>query len=310
MRIATKFRTAAVLTLPVCVLAVWLVAAELTEDPPPLPKPKSGDITGVIAPAEMLENVQLISRATGETFKPAELDTLTGEFAFKDLVGDATYDICIETTNGGAIEGIDLEFTDARLLRMAAVRREQLGLPAERTHDFSEADAEQLVKYVADVDDFLDIRRPIYIQGHGRRATMLVEGIRRRQYHAQKPDEIIWRIELWYFEFNAGGWQRVANQNRVLRRERTKLDDWRKISVEYYPQLSVFVSAEGKSEPVKFKIPDKADPARGRPAGTDPKLNTKPFILGVTAKTATTAEDGEPETDDDQLIVPQEQPAD
>ncbi len=306
MRIAAKIRTAVVVTLPICVLAAWLAAGELAEDPPPLPKPQSGDVTGAISPADKVkaESVRLVSRATGETFKPDSFDAKTGAFAFKALAGDATYDVCIETADGRAIEGIDLEFTDARLLRMAAKRREQLKLPAEQTHDFSEDDAKQLEKYVADLDDFLDIRRPIYIQGHGRRATMLVEGIRRRQFYGQKPDEIIWRIELWYFEFDSGGWQRVANQEHVLRRERMKLDDWRKISVEYYPQLSVYISPEGKSEPVKFEIPDKADPACGRPAGTEPKLDTKPFILGVTAKKE------EPETDDDRLIVPEEQPAD
>lgn len=291
--------------LPVCAIAAWLVAGELIGDKPPLAKPKCGDITGVISPVENVRSIQLVSRATGKIHKPAAFDKKTGKFTFKGLVGDAAYDICAETTDGREIQGIDLEFTDARLLRMAARRREQLGLQAERSHELREADAKQLIKYVADLDDFLDIRRVLYIQGHGRRATLLVEAMRSRQFYAKKGDEIIWRIELWYFEYDFGQWQRVANQERLLRRERVSLEKWRKISVEYYPELSVFVSSAGKSKPVKFEIPDKPAPSRGRPAGTEIKLKTKPHILGVTVENKT-----ESKSADELLIVPEEQSVD
>ena len=57
-------------------------------------------------------------------------------------------------------------------------------------------------------------------------------------------------------------------------------DAWRKITLVYYPQLSAYVDEKGKSRPVAFEIPDPLDPARGRIAGTEPKQDTRPVLIG------------------------------
>jgi hypothetical protein len=44
--------------------------------------------------------------------------------------------------------------------------------------------------------------------------------IRDTNFHADKGGEVIWRIELWYFQFHYGGWEKIGQVNRVLRRER------------------------------------------------------------------------------------------
>lgn len=264
----------------------------LREDSPiPLPATSpggsgSGRIRGrIIMPARPggagATALRAVSRVTGKTYRPATFDAATGRFVFEKLPPDARYDICFSGPGGREIEGIDLDFVDSRLLRLAAERRKQLGLPAERRHSFSQRDVGELMRYVKEMNDFMDDRRVLYIRGHGRRATLLVELMRTRGFHAAKSRELVWRMELWYFVNEFGGWDRLANQERVLRRVRTGVERWRTISLEYYPQLSVRISPDGKSRVVEFRVPPVADASRGRAAGTPAKIKTPPHVLGL-----------------------------
>jgi len=257
-----------------------LGAVRLVEDDPPVARPEAGGITGKIGVPREIVELWAVSRVTGKTYEPVSCNARTGEFKFQDLPGDATYDLRIKLGGGRVVEGIDLEFVDARMLRLAALRRKQLGLPPERTHKFSMDDVAALEKYIRDMDDFMEGRRILYIRGHGRRVTMLVELMRTRGFHAARGN-IIWRVELWYFVNQFGGWERQGNQERLLRRVKTTPDEWRKVHVEYYPRLSVYVDPRGKSAPVSFKVPAKPDPSRGRVAGTDRGIKTRPHILGL-----------------------------
>ena len=262
-------------------LAVLAGAVTLTEDSPPLEPPQPGEAAGTIRPADRVAELSAVSRASGKTYRPDVWDKATGRFAFRRLPGDATYDVCLKTAGGRTIEGIDLDFVDARMVRLAALRREQLGLPPDRQHRFGAADVEELLAYVRDLKDFMELRRVLYLRGHGRRATMLVELMRARDFYHSKDSELIWRVELWYFENQFGGWERPANQEQVLRRERIPEPAWRKIDVEWYPQLSVHVDPDGRSKPVDFEIPARPDPSRGRPANTDIEVKTTPHISGL-----------------------------
>ena len=111
---------------------------------------------------------------------------------------------------------------------------------------------------------------------------MLLELMRTRRFHAS-AGAVVWRVELWYFQNQFGGWEKLPNQERVLRRERITPGQWRRISVEYTPRLSVYVEPTGYAKPLKYTIADKPDPSRGRPAGSDPQLRTEPHILGLDA---------------------------
>jgi len=253
---------------------------KLTPDEPLARAPEKGDVTGVLKPAGKVRRVWLEHRSTAKRYKPDKWDADTGAFAFRGLPGGTNYDVCLETADGREIEGIDLSPPDERLLRLAEKRREQLDLPAERTHRFSREDANELVRWVAQAEDFLEERRVLYVQGHGKRATLLVELMRTREFHAS-GGAIVWRIDRWHFHHQFGGWDRLANTEATLRRLRVRPNAWRKIHVEWMPALTVHVDAQGKSRPLEFRIPDKANPAIGRTAGTEMKLKTAPVIFGV-----------------------------
>ena len=245
----------------VCVaLAAVTVAGQpaLKEDVPTARAPRAGSVRGAVLPADRVSRLYAVSRVTGKTYAPESFDKKTGQFLFKNLPGDATYDIGVRTTDGRTIEGIDLEFQDARLLRLARKRREELKLPPERSHKFGQDDVAELLKFVRDMKDFMDLRRVLYIRGHGRRAVMLLELMRTRQFHAS-GGAIIWRVELWYFENQFGGWEKLPNQERVLRRERITPRQWGRISVEYTPRLSVYVEPTGFAKPLKYTIAAKPE---------------------------------------------------
>ncbi len=266
-------------------LAAAAIAA-ITLQPAPdeaLTAPQTGTISGVITPAGQVASLTLVSRQTGVTAESAEFDATTGQFSFADLPGDAAYDIVIATADGKSVEGIDLAFTDARLLRLAARRRELLGVPAEEDRAFVQRDVDAILRYIKELEDFMDLKRPLYIAGHGRRATVLIEAMRARDYH-QSDGNVVWRMELWYFEYR-GGWLRVGDASKLLRRVRAPAAKWGEIEVEYWPSLSVFVNADGTSDPVSFQLAVATDPSRGRPAGSEPLLETEPHVLGVTEVT-------------------------
>ena len=269
------------------VAAVAVVPAvtrdELSEDQA-LPAPQNGTVTGVITPGDEVASISLISRQTGASAEPSTFEQASGEFSFVGLPGDATYDVVITTASGRSLEGIDLSFVDARLLRLADVRREQLGVPAEEPQRFTQADADAIMRYVQDLQGFMELRRPLYIAGHGRRATLLVETMRTREFH-ESDGNIVWRIELWYFEHHGGRWARLDNQSRLLRRVKASSGKWSEIQVEYWPALSVLIAADGTCEPVSFDIPAAVDPSRGRPADTPAELETEAHILGASEVT-------------------------
>ena len=267
----------------ILIAAAALGGVKLVEDKPSVKPPRSGDVTGQITPAARIRDLGAISRVTEKRFTPTRFDRQTGKFVFKDLPGDASYDLCVKTADGRELEGIDLDFLDARMLRLAAQRRKQLNLPPEAPHDFSVEDVNLIVKQLTSLREFIEIHRPLYVEGHGKWATVLIELMRTREHYAG-GDRLIWRVELWYMEYRHGGWEKIGNQERVLRRLRVAPAVWQQTHIEYYHTLSAYIDDQGHSSSIEFKVPDKPDITRGRPANTKPVQPVKPYVLGLDVK--------------------------
>jgi hypothetical protein len=271
-------------TLPLA-LAAWacLGAVPLVEDPPLIPVPKPGDIAGTITPPAKVASLEAVSRATLKTYKCESFDKQSGRFRFAGLPGDAEYDVRVNTADGGTVEGIDLSWIESRMLRLEAQRRKDLKLPEERKNQFGPDDAKAVLKWVEDWKDFMELKRVLYLRGDGTRAVLLVELMRTRDFYSA-GGAFVWRMELWYMQNEFGGWDRLANSERVLHRKRITPDEWKKIDLQYYPELSVFISADGKSKPVHFTLPAKGDLSRGRLRNTEPTAKTEVHMFGVDTK--------------------------
>jgi len=263
--------------------AACLGGVKLEEDKPFVKKPRAGDVTGKITPPALIKQLDAISRVTEQRHQPTSFDRSSGKFVFRGLAGDARYDICVQTTDGRSLEGIDLDFLEQRWLRLAAARRKDLGLPPESDHKFSMDDVAMMVHHVKNMREFMEIHRPLYIKGHGKWATMLIELMRTREHYAG-AGRLIWRVELWYWEYRHGGWERVINQERLLRRQRVAPSVWGRTHVEWFPQLSACIDPDGYSPSIEFKIPAEQDIRRGRLPNTEPVQKVKPFVLGLDVK--------------------------
>lgn len=280
----------------VLLLSALLAGAEvprLPDDPPVLGPAREGTLRGTLSPAHQLDALHAVDRQTGQRFEPVRLDRDTGRFDFRKLPGVRRYDLVLRTADGRQIEGIDLRFVESELLELARLRRKQLDLPERKAPPFLQRDAEAILAFVDKVEDFMDTRRVLYLHGWGDRATVLLELLRTRPFHQSGPagqSEIVWRVELWYFQKAGGGWEKLPHVERVLRRFRGPPGDLAKLDVSYHPSLSVPVDREGNSEPVAFAIPHRTDPRIGRPGGAKLKLRTTPVVLGI-AKSDTLEEE-------------------
>jgi hypothetical protein len=169
------------------------------------------------------------------------------------------------------------------MLRLEAQRRKDLKLPEERKNPFSPDDAKAILKWVDDWKDFMELKRVLYLRGDGTRAVLLVELMRTRDFYSA-GGAFVWRMELWYMQNEFGGWDRLANAERVLHRKRITPDEWKKIDLQYYPELSVSIDAGGNCKPVHFTLSEKGDLSRGRLRNTDPTAKTEVHLSGLDAK--------------------------
>lgn len=76
------------------------------------------------------------------------------------------------------------------------------------------------IELILTVPSFYDKVKILHLQGDNQHVTVLMELIRDRDFYASKGTDIIWRAELWYFEFQNGGWAKVSQENKVLDRQR------------------------------------------------------------------------------------------
>lgn len=179
----------------------------------------AGEVT-ISFPRELLRG-----SAEGAEVKPAGR-TLS-------IVADAgrRLTVNVETADGLRLVGVDMSWY--RPVKPAA---EQL----------SEEDRAEIAELLT-VPSFSDRVEPLHLAGDADHVTALVQLVRDRDFHAGKG-ELIWRMELWYFEFANGGWLKVSQQNKVLDRQRFEsanaYRDYTR-SLRYVPALGgVEVAAE------------------------------------------------------------------
>lgn len=65
---------------------------------------------------------------------------------------------------------------------------------------------------------FFNVNEVTLLKGNHNRAVMLVR-LERNKFYSDSGDEVIWRPEVWYFENHHGGWEKVLQSDRVVRRD-------------------------------------------------------------------------------------------
>jgi hypothetical protein len=177
---------------------------------------------------------------------------------FIKLLPDIAYTVRVTLSDGTILQGVDLGWYDQEPAKNDA---------GELEND----DREQIRAIVQDVPGFYNKRDFIRLQGDHDRAVALLRLVRDNGFVNDKGGEVIWRIEVWYFKNQLGGWEAVGQQNKGLRRERfasTAACRAVESAIRWVPQLGGL--QVGKDEPVRTVTIEKLDTATTQ-AASDPK---------------------------------------
>jgi len=176
------------------------------------------------------------------------VDGAPGKWSIANLAPGA-YDLYVETKTG-KFEGYTLATPGAK--------------PAEA---LTAEDREKIAELFRGVKTYEDEKRIIDLAGGGDRAFALVELIRRGDT-SLKPGIVTWRVERWSYEKVYGTWQRENGGHKVLRRylveTAREFAGW---NWNFAAELGGVELKAGEKREVKWTIPDRFDPARGRAAG-------------------------------------------
>lgn len=156
-------------------------------------------------PATM--QVQSASAAPVKLAGPVAGKVEGNKVTFTNLLPDTPYEVRLVLKDGTVLQGIDLAWHSVEPGKAH---------PAALDDD----DRKQLNEIIFEVKAFENKRNLLHLVGDHDRAVALAELIRDSEFHSDTGGEIIWRIEVWYFKNQHGGWERVPQSSRVVRRER------------------------------------------------------------------------------------------
>ncbi len=127
---------------------------------------------------------------------------------FDKLLPGERYDVSLQTPTGQQLRLLDVSW--------------YADLAPEPADPMDDDDRAAINEILSGIKAFTNKNTILQLAGDSQHAVAIVELIRDTDFHARSGDEIIWRIEVWYFENQAGGWAKVQQQNRVIERERFK----------------------------------------------------------------------------------------
>jgi len=142
------------------------------------------------------------------------------EVVFGNLLPDTAYDLAITLDDGTVLQGVDMGWYNEEEIKAG-------------TGPMTADDREGVRAIIQDIKDIYNKKDLLLVKGDHSRAVVLTRLIIDKDFHAKVGDEVIWRIELWYFKNQYGGWEKISQVNKVLRRER-------------FPNHAAYEAAAGK----------------------------------------------------------------
>jgi hypothetical protein len=193
-----------------------------------------------IAPARSLSQTIRSAEASPSKGKsPAITGRVDGPAAhFKEVDPRVQYDVKLTLADGAVLQGVSMRW---------------YSIEPEKTDagELSDDDRQQITAVIKDIPAFYNKNDLLILRGSHDRAVALVQLVRDAKFHSDKGDEVIWHIELWYFENQHGGWEKVQQANRVVRRERFASQQAYHDGVDHLrwaPELGGLKPAKGESE--------------------------------------------------------------
>ena len=231
---------------------------------------KDATLAGVIKSAQSIERVAAIDRQWADVLKtseqspkddflyPGDVDAATGRFHVDHLLPGRSYDLLVWTKDA---QGKETRWEGACMDYHRAIIPSTPATPEDR---------KAIEALIVEPPQFYDKVRPLRMAADHQHATVLVELARTRDFHSDAGGEVIYRVELWYFENLYGGWAKDANTEKVLARVRGKpaalQQNW-----QFLPELGGLTATDAKSAAIQpaltISLPDKPDPKHGIAGG-------------------------------------------
>jgi len=208
-----------------------------------VPGLEAGEIVGQVRPPESARAVFAVQRLKN-TMKeirredhPGELNAETGGFRIRGLAA-GLYDLLLVTT-GGKIEGVDLR------------------VQGDGAEPLSEHDREELKSRIGKMDEFMNRKKALFLEGNQSQAKALMDLCRDRVHHL--GSDLIWRVEIWQFENLHGSWQ-LRGQGRkgreTLHRIKAPREQVEAIRYLFEPRLGgIRVNGDQPVEIPTYRIP-------------------------------------------------------
>ena len=222
------------------------------------PQPFEGRrIEGTILPANRVKQVRVVERSGGLS-RVASYDRQTGRF-IADALPPGVWAVEIDAT-WGLIQGVDMGFRPAELDKTIPAKSRDADAPKPPPLD--DEDRAEITRHVTGPERFMTAR-PLVFAGDGRRATVLVNLLRDTAFHGRKGDEVVWRLETWYYEDAWGHWERLGGT--VIFRDRLFGAAFRKRTRQFEPALGGLEITPRTTAPhvVNYTVPEFPDPSRG-----------------------------------------------
>lgn len=198
-----------------------------------------------------------VSAATIKAFKSS--DSIDGKIDgkaihFAKLLPLTKYDVTLTLADGRVLQGVNMGWLDEEKV--------------DPKNDPMSADDQAEIKKIVETPnkDFFNKIDLMLLAGDKNRAIGLVRQIRDTAFHSDKGGEVISRWEVWYFRFEAGGWEKVTQAQEVLRRDRFPSQaEYEKTMkpVTWVPEIGGIKLAKGESKSLTLTWPPAGASATG-----------------------------------------------
>lgn len=157
---------------------------------------------------------------------------------FTKLLSQTPYDVIVKLNDNTVLQGASLKWYNDE--------------PVDPVNQpLTDEDRAEIAELVKSDKEFMNRQEILHLAGDRNRATALMKLVRDRAFHSDKGGEIICRFELWYFRFEAGGWMKVQQGSKLLRRDRfTSKADYEKTigPIRWIPELGSITLEKGETE--------------------------------------------------------------
>lgn len=224
-------------------------------------------LRGTLTSKNHITRLMAVDRAWADVLKTSEKDPkdpfvyqatvdAVGKFRIDNLLPGRAYDLIAWTS---APDGTTTRWEGVNMDYHRSIKPSTPATPEDR---------KSIETLVTEVPQFYDKARVLKIAADHQHATVLVELMRTRDFHSDAGGEVIYRVELWYFEDLFGGWAKDANTEKVIARVRGKPAELQQ-NWQFLPQLGNLPG-----------LPDTATAPAAEPISLPDKPDTKYGIVG------------------------------